>query len=200
MDPDESTGKVVVLEGSGMCPPENKQGNSNWKRMVNSIENGTISEQRRVLDEIFSEVNYVERGWKRSEFDLDKFDLEDARKAVVDALNSHGSVAGRGFTTRLGEGATLAEMMRQKGQTIKRTPDVLNPSSGYWEETVSTKRDNLRKTACANCGSPNDLKVCVLCRQRYYCSKDCQKVGDRFSLTFSDLIGCSFLDALERAA
>lgn len=187
LTPEESTGKVIVLEGSGMCPPENKQGNSNWKRMINLIENGTMSEQRRILDEVFSEVNYVERGWKRSEFDVDKFDVEDARRAVANALNSHGSVAGRGFTTRLSEGNTLAEMMRQKGQAIKRTPDILNPTGGVWEETISTKRDNLRKSACANCGSPNDLKVCDLCRQRYYCSRACQKVGCHILLYEFDL-------------
>jgi len=179
LDPEESTGAVVILGGSGMCPPENSQGNPNWIRMIHTLENGGMREQGKILDQIFNEVNYIERGWKRNEFDLDRFDLDDARSAVMKALNSNGSIAGRAYTMPLGGPPvkSLAEMMMHRGQAVTRTYDTasVGPHGGYWEETISTKRDNIRKTACAGCGSPHDLKVCVRCRQRYYCSKTCQK-------------------------
>lgn len=48
---------------------------------------------------------------------------------------------------------------------------------GFWEEGVAARRmDNPGNTACAWCGSPNELKACARCKQRFYCGRECQKV------------------------
>ena len=79
-----------------------------------------------------------------------------------------------------GEGAITYPSTLKKGQTLVRTPvlrDDGTPSRVFMEEGVAAqRRDNPGVTACANCGSPHGLKACSGCKQRYYCSRSCQRV------------------------
>lgn len=158
---------------------ENGDGNVPWKEMLEKYEKGTRRQKNEVLSKIFNSVNYQARGWKLLPWSPDWFDTEDARMAVMRALNSPTSVPGKQFVSPLVEGAgSSLGFGLKKREVLVRTLDS-DLSGGLIEEVVSTRRDNIRATACAQCGNPNNLRLCTGCKKRYYCSKECQKVCRR---------------------
>jgi len=167
---------------------ENGNGNIPWRDMLAKYEKGTQRENNDVLSEIFNSVNYQDRGWKLVSWSPDWFDIEDARMAVTKALNSPTSIPGKQYVAPLVEGAgsNLGFGLKKK-EALLRTMDS-DLSGGFFEEVVPTKRDNIRASACAQCGNPNNLRLCTGCKRRYYCSKECQKVGRRYiSLPFQSV-------------
>jgi len=179
LNAEESNGAIQIISGSGAPPMENGNGNRSWLEMLEKYETGTQREKNDVLSEIFNSVNYLDRGWKLVTWSPDWFDIEDARMAVTKALNSPTSIPGKQFVAQLVEGAgsNLGYGLKKR-QALVRTVDS-DFSGGFFEEVVSTKRDNIRASACAQCGNPNNLRLCTGCKKRYYCSKECQKVGGR---------------------
>ena len=147
--------------------------------MLEKYEKGTRREKNDVLSEIFNSVNYQDRGWRLVSWSPDWFDIEDARMAVTKALNSPTSIPGKLYVAPLVEGAgSSLGFGLKKREALVRTVDS-DSSGGFFEEVVSTKRDNIRASACAQCGNPNNLRLCTGCKKRYYCSKECQKVSRR---------------------
>jgi len=173
---EESNGAIQILGGSGAPPMENGNGNIPWREMLEKYEKGTRREKNDVLSEIFNSVNYQDREWKLVSWSPDWFDIEDARMAVAKALDSPMSIPGKQYVSPLVEGAgsNLGFGLKKK-EALLRTVDS-DLSGGFFEEVVSTKRDNIRASACAQCGNPNNLRLCTGCKKRYYCSKECQKI------------------------
>ena len=180
---------------------ENGNGNIPWRGMVEKYEKGTRREKNDVLSEIFNSVNYQDRGWRLVSWSPDWFDIEDARAAVTKALNSPTSIPGKQYVAPLVEGAgSSLGFGLKKREALVRTADS-DSSGGFFEEVVSTRRDNIRAAACAQCGNPNNLRICTGCRKRYYCSKGCQKVGRSFRVLLLPIGLTAFLvDTLEGAA
>jgi len=179
-DLDQSTGAAVVLDGSGACPWENGEGNHFWKANIETLHNGTRREREAILNAIFKSPNYTERPWiSRRTFDVDHFDLGRTRASVIEALDSKNALArgAKSFVMPL-HCPDIVDTMRGSGLGKHKT--LLNKyspecSHGYYEEIVSETRDNQKKATCANCGNPNGLKLCMRCRQTWYCSVVCQR-------------------------
>ncbi|KAI0687799.1 hypothetical protein C8T65DRAFT_746944 [Cerioporus squamosus] len=190
---DESTGTVVVLDGAGGTPPDGEQtGTFQWADYLRQAARSPAG-KRKAVSALFGATNYTQaRKSPPSDplaYDFDAFDLEGTRRAVRVALDSKASLpyASKKFVSPIGEG--MPESMRseesvflrlgmrlkdmKKGVALAQVP----VSSGtFLEEGVSVgRKDNPGNTACANCGSPSDLKACAACGQRYYCSKTCQR-------------------------
>ncbi|KAJ7610462.1 MM3350-like domain-containing protein [Roridomyces roridus] len=88
---DESSGRVQILSGSGLCPAENCNGNEAWSERIETIADPSspASKRRALLSEINSMPNYTDRGWnRRPSFDLDYFDLAETTGAVMTALGT----------------------------------------------------------------------------------------------------------------
>ncbi|KAI0752966.1 MM3350-like domain-containing protein [Daedaleopsis nitida] len=185
-----STGTVVVLDGAGGIPPDGEQtGSFSWADYLRKARHSTEG-KRRAVDALFGATNYSgkQRLANPLDFDFDVFDLEGTRRAVREALDSKASLphASKQFVSPVGGGldsSVEALMLRlgvyprnlKRGAVIVQTP-VAGSRYTFLEEGVNeTRRDNPGNTACACCGSPNDLKACGGCGQRYYCGKGCQK-------------------------
>lgn len=123
-------------------------------------------------------------------YSFDEFDIDECRAEVQAALDSKASLsyASKKFVVPVGDspeklmqadgiagrGINVKDM--KKGHAVVQTP--VGQRGQFMEEGVkATRRDNPTDTACAWCGSPHGLMACTGCRQRYYCSKVCQKVG-----------------------
>ncbi|KZT24975.1 hypothetical protein NEOLEDRAFT_1178741 [Neolentinus lepideus HHB14362 ss-1] len=178
----ESTGSVVVLEGRGMCPPEDGHGNRDWAQALWKFRYGTIREQNEVMQEVMRATNYKGKPFSRADFDPLSFSVEKAQQAVLDALRSAASVrTGAKSVTHpltpeaLMEGTPLEKAQKlKKGQT--RVKEFDDPESfRYMSETISERRDRTRQALCAKCGSPHNLKACTGCNRFYYCSKEHQR-------------------------
>jgi len=149
--------------------------------MLERYETETRREKNDVLSEIFNSVNYLDRGWRLVSWSLDWFDIDDARMTVTKALNGPTSIPGRQYLAPLVEGAgSNLGFGLKKRETLVRTLDS-DFSGGFFEEVILTKRDNIRASACAQCGNPNNLRPCTGCKKRYCCSKECQKVSRHVS-------------------
>ncbi|KAH9481335.1 hypothetical protein JR316_0005857 [Psilocybe cubensis] len=146
---EESSGSVEVIEGKGMCPGEMKR-------------------------EILATPNYNSFGKPPSLVDPAVFDLDAAKARVAEALSSTTSVrsGAKKFHMPIMPGAEhiINQMDQQhlkKGQTIVNSHDMEN--YGFWNETVSTKRDARKEAVCGFCGKPASsevqLKACAGCQQ-----------------------------------
>lgn len=178
----------MVLDGAGAHPPDGVAA-SRWSATLRKFDKSPDRYRKEILELLYSATNYSSKPTAH-DFDFDDFDLPATRQAVADALSSKASVpsVAKQFIVPFADGVSLrAEVAAhnktlKKGQKIVTTP-VLNedgePTGEYWEEAVNeTRRDRLSNTACAQCGSPNDLKACSGCKQICYCSRSCQKVCD----------------------
>ena len=146
--------------------------------MLEKYETGTRREKNDVLSEIFNSVNYLDRGWRLASWSPDWFDIGDARMVVAKVLNSPTSIPGKQYVAPLVEGAgSNFGFGLKKREALVRTVDS-DFSGGFFEEVISTKRDNIHVFACAQCGSPNNFRLCTGCK-KYYCSEGCQNVSRR---------------------
>ncbi|KAJ6474005.1 MM3350-like domain-containing protein [Mycena vitilis] len=180
MSPEESSGRVQILGGSGICPMENGKGNDTWAEHIETLTKGKPSERRKLLADVYDMPNYIDRKWNRlPKFDPDYFDLAETTQAVMTALGTKLSYApgAKMFHVPLAPEALNGMPRAPGGRTvtseITRSP---NDGFGYYQELKKDGRDSRRATACASCGNPNDLKACSGCAQRFYCSKACQNV------------------------
>lgn len=178
---------MLVIDGAGAHPPDGVAA-STWSEMLENYDKSPNCYRDEILEMLYSATNYSSKR-RVKDFDFEEFDLEAARRAVADTLNSKASIPSLAkqfvvpFTDEESMRAQVATHngTLKKGQKIVKTP-VLDehgvPTGTYLEEAVNeTRRDRLSNTACANCGSPNDLKACSGCKQMYYCSRSCQRVS-----------------------
>ena len=185
---------MIVLDGAGGIPPDGEQaGTFSWAHYLQEAARSPAG-RRKAVSVLFGATNYSHKSppANAATYDFDAFDLEGTRRAVRDALDSKASLpyASKKFVSPVGNrtleslfddeavltrlGMSLKDL--KKGVALAQTP-VNGSSLTFLEEGVSVARkDNPGNTACAYCGSPNDLKACAACGQRYYCSKECQKV------------------------
>ncbi|RDX42292.1 hypothetical protein OH76DRAFT_135518 [Lentinus brumalis] len=190
---DESNGAVAVLDGAGGILPDGELiGTFAWADRLRQAARSPTA-KRKAVSTLFEATNLTQAGKRPpanpDAFDLDAFDLEGTRRAVRDALDSKASLpyASKKFVSPIGApthesmlsdeavklrlGMSLKDM--KKGTALAQVPVS---DRTFLEEGVSVgRKDNPGNTACANCGSPSDLKACAACGQRYYCSKACQK-------------------------
>lgn len=176
-----STGAVEVLDGRGMCPPEDGHGNFTWAENLWKIRHGTLREQNEIMHEVIRATNYKGRPFSRADFDAFSFSPAKAQDAVAEALRSAASVRSGPKVVNhplrpeaLLEDALPGKPRLRKGQSEVREFD--DPESlRFVSETVSERRDRIKQALCAKCGSPRDLKACTGCRKIYYCGKEHQK-------------------------
>ncbi|OJT04251.1 hypothetical protein TRAPUB_5041 [Trametes pubescens] len=188
--PWESTGAVEVLGGTGGTPPDGQlTGTWHWADYLARAEK-SLGAKRDAVAVLFGATNYEGRlpPTLPTQYDFDAFDAEEARRRVRQALDSKASMpsASKKVVTPIGKDALDDDvvMLRlgvhpskmKKGTVLVRTPVAGSTVGAFWEEGVRDRRmDNPGNTACAQCGSPNELKACAKCKQRYYCGKACQK-------------------------
>ncbi|GJE93646.1 zf-MYND domain-containing protein [Phanerochaete sordida] len=180
---EESTGKVVVLGGTGAHPPD---GVASW-RWIDLMQkvDASAKDRKAALDVLYESSGYAGQRWD-PHFDFAEFSVPATQRAVAAAVASKLSVPGgaKHFSALLAAGADDALVYPstlKKGQRLVRTPVPRAdgaPARVFMEEGVAQeRRDNPANTACANCGSPHGLKACSGCKQRYYCSRSCQRAN-----------------------
>ena len=193
---DESTGAVALLDGAGGILPDGEQtGLFLWWDYLKQAARSPAG-KRKAVRVLFGATNFSDKTPPIDplEYDFDAFDMGGTRKAIRDALDSKGSLpyASKKFVTPFAgmdemnsDSGTLARVGRtakdmKKGTAISKTR--LDRTDGtFLEEGVNlTRKDNPANTTCANCGTPHGLKACSQCGQRYYCSKECQRVRVTF--------------------
>lgn len=165
---DASSGAIQVLAGSGAPIAEDIGGCAEWQEMTEEYikPTKTPDEKFDIAHRAFHSLNYRERYWDLEGWSFDWFDIDDARRAIKKALNSP--------TTRYGR-LTVAGIS-DLGKIVRLVTD---PETGQVKEEVSPILDSVKRSACAECGRPDDLKFCTGCRARHYCSESCQQVrGD----------------------
>jgi len=132
---------------------ENGDENIRWKQMLDKYERGTRREKNEVLSKTFGSVNYQDCGWKLVSWSPDWFDIEDARMAVTEALNSPTSIPGKQYVAPLVEGAgSSLGFGLKKREALVRTVDS-DSSRGFFEEVVSTKRATSAPLLVRNVGT-----------------------------------------------
>ena len=87
------------------------------------------------------------------------------------------SIPGKQYVAPLVEGAESNLGFGLKREALMRTVDS-DFSGGFFEEVISTKRDNIHAPACAQCGNPINFRLCTGYKG-HYCAKERQKVGRR---------------------
>lgn len=162
-----SIGAVQVLDGSGASVAEDIGGCSDWQKMTEEYAKPATSPHEKfdIMHRAFHSYNYRLRDWDPEGWSFDWFDLSDARRAIKKALNSPTSTYGKPSVSGVSD--------RDKVVYISVDPDT-----GRTREVASPILDSVRRSACAECGRPDGLKVCTGCRARYYCSGGCQQVSD----------------------
>ncbi|TBU40684.1 hypothetical protein BD309DRAFT_869765 [Dichomitus squalens] len=188
---DTSTGAVVVLDGAGGYPPDGESsGTFSWAIQLRKAAQSPAG-KRNAVKVLFGATNYQDKNPPLDplDYDFDAFDLGGMRKAIRDALDSKGSLhyASKKFVTPFApmdemnsDSSMLSRLGRtarnmKKGTAVSQTP-VPGHGGMFLEEGVKlTRTDKPTNTACANCGTPHDLKACSRCGQRYYCGKASQR-------------------------
>ena len=180
---EESNGAVVVLGGTGAHPPDGVA----WFQWVQAMEeiNKRPEARKQAIDLLRNSNGYKSR-YVSPNFDFNAFSAIDAQRAIQEALDSKMSIpaASKRIAVPMVPNAvpdpTGIKQGLRKGQKYVRTAlkdEFGVPTGSFMEEGVAEKRrDNPANTACASCGSPNNLKACSGCKQRYYCSRTCQRV------------------------
>ncbi|PPQ90817.1 hypothetical protein CVT25_012137 [Psilocybe cyanescens] len=172
--PEESSGAIEVIDGKGMCPGENLRGNLNYARLLDEYDDASYSKKAEKKREILSTPNYDSFGKPPSLFDPAVFDLGAAKERVAEALSSTSSVRAGSKKFHMPfahDGERMIERMEQrhlkKGQSILNQRDEEN--YGFWNETISNKRDGRKEAVCSYCGKPAapevELKACAGCQQ-----------------------------------
>jgi len=125
----------------------------------------TPREKFDIMHRAFHSLNYRERDWDPPGWSFDWFDLSDAQRAINKALNSPTTTYGKRSVTGVPDCDRVVHQF-------------VDPETGQVREVVSPMLDSVQRSACAECGRPDGLKVCAGCRGRYYCSSGCQRVSD----------------------
>ncbi|KZT39318.1 hypothetical protein SISSUDRAFT_1128146 [Sistotremastrum suecicum HHB10207 ss-3] len=174
----ESDGAVVLLEGHGMCPPENGGGNGRWAEDVYNLRHGTRQEKTEVRHKLSRAPNV---DLPPGTIDPKYFSIDEANKRLRDALRSHSSLRDGARTSYVFPGVPSPELLRlinppRRGATVNRTIEAASGSSavGLTEEVVSHRRDKNAKALCAVCGKAQGLKACTKCRKVWYCGSQHQ--------------------------
>ncbi|OCH87595.1 hypothetical protein OBBRIDRAFT_735878 [Obba rivulosa] len=195
--PSESTGAVVALGGAGCNPPDgNGLGTHAFADMLDKARS-SIVERRKLIKKMFEAMNYspVGASWPASappDFDFDHFDLEATQAAINVALDSPASLPyaskkivhplnmdahkSSATASRIGQHPSQLKRGIAVAQTPVRPGSFIGDGKMFLEEGVNKSRiDRPTNTACASCGSPNDLMACAGCRRRFYCKRECQR-------------------------
>ena len=161
-----SNGVVQVLDGSGAPIAEDIGGCGEWQEMTEDYAKPTTTPHERfdIMHRAFHSLNYRERDWDPQDWSFDWFDIGDAQRGIKMALNSPTTTYGRRPVTGVPD----------HNMILRRVTD---PETGQIRDAVSPILDRVHRSACAECGRPDGLKVCTGCRGRYYCSENCQRVS-----------------------
>lgn len=159
----------------------------------------SVKSRKEALDTMYDSTGYSSH-CRDPNFEFNCFSVDQTQKAVLAALDSKLSVPGssKHFVTPLtldfDEKTHFYPNSLRKGQKLVRTPmfrEDGSPMHVFMEEGVAEKRrDNPGNTACSNCGSPHNLKACSGCKQRYYCSRSCQRVRPHLASFYPILKPC----------
>ncbi|KZS88269.1 hypothetical protein SISNIDRAFT_490283 [Sistotremastrum niveocremeum HHB9708] len=181
----ESDGAVVLVEGHGMCPPENGGGNGVWADDVYKLSYGTRHEKSEVRHKLSGARNV---DLPPGAIDPKYFSVDEANKRLRDALRSHSSLRDGARTNYIFPGVPSPDLLRlinppRRGAIINRTIEAASGSSaiGLTEEVVSHRRDKNAKALCAVCGKAQGLKACAKCRKVWYC-------GSQHQLSTEDIV------------
>lgn len=187
---EESTGAVVILGGSGTHPPAEVTP-WHWADLLRTADKNNAGREE-TLREMFASMNYASLPYS-SAYNLEFFSVEETQKAVSGAFDSPASLRSmskhlnQDFTDVDDGGQSVRATLAEHNQTLRKGQALMtfpvydadgNPTGRVVEEGVSeSRRDNPSHTACANCGSPKNLKVCTGCRQRFFCSRSCLRTA-----------------------
>jgi len=180
--PEESTGKIEIIDGKGMCPGENMNGNLQYAEFLDKYDKDSYIEKTAKRREVLETPNYRYFGKPPSLFDPAVFDIKAAKERLSEALSSSASVRSGAKTYHMPMvpgGESIQDQMTtlKKGQTV--TKQYSSEGMGYWRETTSGRKDSRREAVCASCGKPAapdvQLKTCSGCRMVLYCSPEHQK-------------------------
>ncbi|KAK9827517.1 hypothetical protein WJX74_007579 [Apatococcus lobatus] len=187
--PEESNGRCQVLDGAGACPPEDScgcdgMGNWSYKKFLQSwakFRDGGTSASRREFRDLRAEASKA-LNYKDRLFDPDEFSVEGAQQAVSTAFRTRASVVqgSKQFTMPMsGFAPGAVQAPAQKGNKNILQEDEFEGITGprYLQETVATRRDKGDNTLCAECGSPNNLKLCSGCKKIRFCGQTCQRAA-----------------------
>lgn len=154
------------MSGSGAPIAENIGGCAEWQEMTEEYVKPTTTPDEKfdIMHKAFHSSNYRERDWDPQGWSFDWFDIGNAQRAIKKALNSPTTTYGRQPITGVSDCDKI----------VRRVTD---PETGQIREVVSPMLDSVRRSACAECGRPDGLKIFTGCRGRYYCSGICQQVS-----------------------
>ncbi|GJE93652.1 zf-MYND domain-containing protein [Phanerochaete sordida] len=180
-----STGAVTVLGGSGThCPQDLTP--VKWAELLAAADRSTVRVPE-ALRQLFQSQNYAHTPFSAA-YSLEHFSAGDTQRALAAALDSPASVRSmsKQFAAML-DGSDRTPRAHDAPDTLKRGQQIVatevldaegKPTGVFLEEGVAkSRRDHPDTTACANCGSPNNLKVCSGCKKKYFCSRSCQRVS-----------------------
>ncbi|KAG8954481.1 hypothetical protein FRC04_011808 [Tulasnella sp. 424] len=160
----ESNGKVEVLDGFGACPREDGKTVTHWKEDLEKLSTGDYKEKREILLQIYSSMNYKDKGltpWANPYFDPTSFDKAEAVAAVEDALSLPGSHR-QGSKTWMLPLASDALKKHEEGMKGKKVHTMNTPEDGgFLVESTTGKRDGLSARVCSMCGTPHNLRLWV---------------------------------------
>ncbi|KDQ60453.1 hypothetical protein JAAARDRAFT_67997 [Jaapia argillacea MUCL 33604] len=174
---EESDGHIEIIDGHGMCPAENMNGNNQYADFLKGLEAASGREKLEEKRKILQSPNYSDYKVPASAFDHTKFDLKLATTRLNAALASSKSVPSGAKVYNMPFHPDAAQMSQardqpslRKGQSVEQKFDE---SGGYWQETTSNARDRRGESVCAACGKPagKELKACSGCKKVLYCSQ-----------------------------
>ncbi|KAK9802771.1 hypothetical protein WJX73_000857 [Symbiochloris irregularis] len=174
---EESAGRCLVLDGAMACPPEDSNGlegmgNRAYQPFLDKVlaaKQGTSPKAQRKYRELCASVSSG-LNYKSRMYDPHDFDVEEAQDAVKAAFRGKASVSqgSKIFNHPLQPEGSAEWFEAPPGAHTQRTqmdPQCTCPHAPYMSEAVSTRRDQKDDTGCAECGKPNDLKVCSGCKE-----------------------------------
>ncbi|KAI0752967.1 hypothetical protein C8Q80DRAFT_487574 [Daedaleopsis nitida] len=185
---DQSNGKISLIDGAGGILPDGGSGSFGTSDWAINLRIADISEagKRKLVSQVFGATNFSDKVQPRDPltYDFDAFNIEGTRLVILDSKASL-PYASKKAVSPVGEHTVESLMKNENVSSIGRNPKDLKKGTSvvrtkvddtvFWEEGQSTvRRDNPKNTACASCGSPQDLKTCAKCGQRFYCSRECQ--------------------------
>lgn len=153
----KSTGEIIVLGGSGACPPEDSLGTYGWLEDVKTLRSGQRSQKTvNLLRAINNAENYRKSASERGlvGFDPDYFSVIEATTMVKDALSLPGSlrIAPKMF---VGPNASFQDFDPKTKKERKMKTEL--GGGVTLEESTTGKRDGVSHSSCSNCGTPHGL-------------------------------------------
>ncbi|KAI5807518.1 MM3350-like domain-containing protein [Peziza echinospora] len=184
----ESNGKFELLNGSGACPGEDMKGNVAWGMKLEELKTQTRAQSRGLMDEIANCLNYRNDLATASPlwiFDPVRFNVKEARNRVQQALCSFSSepLGPKTFGFSPGmmgfQGLKSCSIMEPMESSYrgnipgsKEVRQCMHDGSALFEYIRFIEPQDMQ--ICENCGKPDGLQRCSRCRNRSYCSKECQ--------------------------